>query len=115
LKRQVKARGNRPVDRENFEQSLRLIVSMPAALMRGGKWSVAQDPDHSDRVQIVVTGVAGLPEENAQATCGVLTGISFQWGSRLAWKYERPGPDRIVYRMDSDIGALRNGTPEEKS
>jgi hypothetical protein len=34
---------------------------MPAALMKGGKWSVGQDPDHLDRVQIEVTGVEGLP------------------------------------------------------
>ena len=115
LKRQVEARGGRPVDRESFAQSLRLIVSMPAGLMKGGKWTVGPDPDHPDRVQIVVTDVEGLPEENAQAICGILTGVSFQGGSRLAFRYERPAPDRILYRMDRDISALRHGIPEEAS
>ena len=115
LKRQVEARGMRRVDRESFEQSLRLIVSMPAALMKGGKWTVGQDPDHPDRVQIEVTGVQGLPEENAQATCGILNGISLQGGSRFAFEYLRPEPDRILYKMDRDISALRYRTPEGKS
>jgi hypothetical protein len=114
MKRQVEALGGRRVDRERFEQSLRLIVSMPAALMKGGKWTIGQDPDHPDRVQIVVTGVEGLPEENAQATCGILTGISLQGGRGFTFEYLRPDPDRIVYRMDRDISALGDRIPERK-
>ena len=83
--------------------------------MKGGKWTVGQDPDYPDRVQIVVTGVEGLPEENAQATCGILNGISLQGGSRFAFEYQRPEPDRIVYKMDRDISALRYRTPDGKS
>jgi hypothetical protein len=112
LKRQVGSRTE-PVSRESFEQSLRLIVSMPAGFMKGGKWTVEQDPDHPDRVQIVVTGVDGLPEENAQATCGIFTGVSLHGGSRVAWRYERQGPNKIAYRMDRDISAVRYGSADD--
>jgi hypothetical protein len=74
--------------------------------MKGGVWSVAEDPNHPDRVQIVVSEVGGFPEESAQAVCGILTGITLHGGSRFTWRYERPAPDRIVYRMDRDIGEL---------
>ena len=101
LKRQVGSR-EKPESRESFEQSLRLIVSMPAGFMKGGKWAVEQDPDYPDRVQIALTGIDGLPEENAQATC-----------SHIAWRYEREGPNKITYRMDKDISALRFGSADD--
>ena len=69
--------------------------------MKGGKWAVEQDPDYPDRVQIALTGIDGLPEENAQATC-----------SHIAWRYEREGPNKITYRMDKDISALRFGSAD---
>jgi len=116
LQRQIETRRGQPVDRAGFEQALRLIVSMPAAFMKGGKWSVEQDPDHPDRVQIVLTGgVEDMPEENAQAICGIFTGISYRGGSRFGWLYERPEPNRIVYKMDRDISALRYAPAEDKS
>ncbi|HBZ72710.1 MAG TPA: hypothetical protein DEP35_24435 [Deltaproteobacteria bacterium] len=93
--------------RESFEQALRLIVSMAASLTNGGSWTVCQDPEYPDRVQILGTGVDGLSEENAQGTCGMFTGISLHGGAGFAWRYERQGPDRIVYRMDRDIRDLR--------
>jgi hypothetical protein len=108
LKRQVGSRTG-PVSKESFAQALRLIVSMPAGFMKGGRWTVAQDPDYPDRVQIVVDGVDNLPEENAQATCGLLTGISFHGGSRFSFAFERHGKDRIVYKMDRDISTIRYG------
>jgi len=74
--------------------------------MKGGTWSLSQDPDHADRVQIVLSDVEGLPEESAQAICGILTGITMHGGSGFSWRYERPAPGRIVYQMDRDISAL---------
>jgi hypothetical protein len=59
-------------------------------------------------------GVGGLPEENAQATCGILTGVSMHGGSRIIWRYERQGPHKIAYRMDKDISALRFASADDK-
>jgi hypothetical protein len=109
LRRTTAKRGKAWVSREDFERSLRLIVSMQASLTKGGTWTVEQDPAHADRVQIVLTDVEGMPEETAHATCGILSGISLHGGSGFAWRYERPAPDRIVYRMDRDLGALGQG------
>ena len=106
LRRTTAKRGGGSASREEFERSLRLIVSMQAALTKGGTWTVEQDPAHADRVQIVLNDVEGLPDETAQATCGILTGISMAGGSGFGWRWERPASDRIVYHMDRDISAL---------
>jgi hypothetical protein len=112
LRRSTASRGGRSLSREAFERSLRLIVSLQASLMDGAAWTVAPDPEHADRVQIEIRGAEGLPDESAHATCGILTGIALHGGSGFTWRYERPEPDRVVYRMDRDIGAL--GAPQRE-
>ena len=106
MKRAVENRKGGRVDREDFQRSMRLVVSMQAALMNGGRWGVEPDPDHPDRFMIAIDGVEGLSEESAVATWGILTGITIRSGSGFQWVYERPAPGRILYRMDRDLGRL---------
>lgn len=106
MKRRADEQKGAPIDRKLFEQGLRLINSVAAAFMKGGTWTLEQDPDHDDRVQFVVSDVAGMSEENANATCGILTGITKSGRGGFSWLYERPAPDRVVYRMDRDIGKI---------
>jgi hypothetical protein len=109
MKRRVAERKSQGYGRREFEKSMRMIVSMPSTLMKGGTWSVQQDPDHEDRVMIVVDDVTGLSEESAVATQGILSGVSHAGGSGFRFLYERPRPSRILYRMDRDISALGRG------
>ncbi|HVP27531.1 MAG TPA: hypothetical protein VMW35_00045 [Myxococcota bacterium] len=109
MKRSGEAWRTQRVPKEDFERGVRLIASMQAALTRGSVWTVEHDPDHPDRIMIMWDRVTGLSEESAQATGGILTGITSQGGAPFAWIYERPSRDRILYRMDRDISALRAG------
>ncbi|HVP27529.1 MAG TPA: hypothetical protein VMW35_00035 [Myxococcota bacterium] len=106
LKRRTRDASAGPLTKEVFEHTLRLVVSMQAALLQGCTWTVVPDPDHADRLQIEVTDVEGLPDETAEATCGLLTGIALHSGSTTRWTYERPTPGRIVYRMDRDVSQV---------
>ena len=74
--------------------------------MKGGVWTLEEDPFCDDRLRFVLTDVDGMSEENAEATCGILSGITLAGGGGFSWIYERPAPDRILYRMDRDIGEI---------
>ncbi len=113
MQRRVSEAAAGPVDRKLFEQGLRMITSMTAALMNGGIWEIEQDPEYDDRVQVVVSDIAGMSEESAQATCGILSGIAMYGGAGFSYRYERLAPDRLVYRMDRDISELSYGGVED--
>ncbi|HVP27530.1 MAG TPA: hypothetical protein VMW35_00040 [Myxococcota bacterium] len=106
LKRRTGERREERLSHEVFEQTVRMVVSMQAALIQGVAWTVTQDPEHRDRIQIELADADGMPEECAQAACGIVTGITKHGGADFAWRYERPSIGRIVFRMDRDIGVL---------
>jgi hypothetical protein len=106
MKRSVTERKQRGASREEFERSLRIILSLAESLMRGAGLRIEPDPEHPDRLQIAIECPEGLPEETAQAVCGLLTGVTLQGGGSIRWRYERPRPERAAYRMDRDVSAL---------
>jgi hypothetical protein len=106
MKRRADEQKGAPLDRKLFEQALRLINSVAAAFMKGGVWTLEEDPFCDDRLRFVLTDVDGMSEENAHATWGILIGITTAGGGGFSWLYDRPAPDRILYRMDRDIGEI---------
>ena len=56
---------------------------------------------------ICLTGALKSLPPLAWVDRAMFTGISLHGGAGFAWRCERQGPDRIVYRMDRDIRELR--------
>ena len=91
---------------EIFTTDMRLILSLQAALVNVGRWSVEKDPDHPGRVMVVVREAEAIPDCLARAIEGFFIGVSRR-GHRvgIAWQMSRPKPGEICFRMDRDVAA----------
>ena len=99
--------GARAASAEAYARNLRRILSVQAALLNVGEWTVEPDPDHADRVMIVSRGVEAVPDALVEATTGLLSGVSARaHRSGLGWNAERPEPAVVRYRMDRDVAEL---------
>ena len=79
------------------------VKTVNGAILNFGSWSVARDPDHEHRLQIVVDDAAAYPETLCHTTAGFITHMGTKVGDHgLRWFHERPQPGRLVLRMDGD-------------
>lgn len=88
---------------ENSLARMRLIVTLQGSLLNFSQWQVEADPDHEQRLRIVVTEAGAYPEVLRHVTDGFINGCDDAAGGGHAWESERVAPDRIVIRMDSDL------------
>lgn len=93
---------------ELFSTDMRLVLSIQAALVNVGQWTVEPDPDHADRVMVVVREAHTIPDCLAEAMEGFFIGIS-RHGQRvgIGWKMSRPTPGEISFRMDRGLSEPR--------
>lgn len=82
---------------------VRLIVTLHGSLLNFSKWQVEPDPDHEQRIRIVVSEAGAYPEVLRHVTDGFINACDDAAGGGHAWESERVAPDRIVIRMDSDL------------
>lgn len=92
---------------ELFKTDMRLILSIQAALLNVGKWSVEIDPEHADRVMVVVREAEAIPDCLAQAIEGLFLGISRRGPhGGLRWTLERPARGEFRLRMDRGVSEM---------
>jgi hypothetical protein len=92
---------------ETFKTDMRLILSIQAALLNVGTWTVEDDPEHDGRVMVVVREARDIPDALARAIEGFFIGIS-RHGHHgdLRWTLERPRRAEFRLRMDRDVAQL---------
>lgn len=93
---------------ELFKTDMRLIMSLQAALLNVGSWNVETDPDHPDRVMVVVREADAIPDCLADAIEGFFDSLSARGPhGGLRWSLERPRRDELRLRMDRDVAQMR--------
>ncbi len=86
-----------------FGRDLRLITTMFGSLLNFGRQQVKEDPEHADRYVMEYVDVAPYPEGLCWTTDGFVNRISKPRGEPDLWRWERPVPDVIIFRMTRSI------------
>jgi len=86
-----------------FGRDLRLLTTIHGSILSFGRQQVKEDPKHSDRWIMEYIDVAPYPEALCWTTDGFVNRMAKQHGQADLWKWERPAPDFIVYRMTRSI------------
>jgi hypothetical protein len=84
---------------EAYGRDLRLFVTLSGSLLNFGRWSVERDPDHEDRYRIEVRDAAAFPDVLGRACEGFIDAMATTHGFAGLWRWERLGPDFVVFRM----------------
>jgi hypothetical protein len=84
---------------EAYGRDLRLFVTLSGAILNFSSWSVARDPDHSDRYQIEVRDASAFPDFMGWGSEGLINAMASRHGLYDIWRYERITPDFVVFRM----------------
>lgn len=84
-----------------FGKDVRLLLSLQAAMLNFGEWKTVVDPEHGDRYNIEIHGIAGIPDGIFMATAGIVNEMSQMATSKTPhrWEYKRVRPDLAVIRM----------------
>jgi hypothetical protein len=82
-----------------FGRDLRLLTSMHASILNFSKQTAKVDPDRPGYYVIEMTEAAATPEPLCWTTDGFMNRMAAGHGHGDLWRWERPSPDRIVYRM----------------
>ena len=86
-----------------FGRDLRLITTMVGSLLNFGRLQVKDDPEQSDRYVMEYVDVAAYPEGLCWTTDGFVNRISKPRDQPDLWRWERPRPDLILFRMIRSI------------
>jgi len=86
-----------------FGRDLRLITTVFGSILNFGRLEVKSDPEQVDRYIMEYVDVAPYPEGLCWTTDGFVNRISKPRDQPDLWRWERPTPDRIVYRMIRSI------------
>jgi len=86
-----------------FGRDLRLITTMFGSLLSFGRQQVKEDPEHADRYVMEYADVAPYPEGLCWTTDGFVNRISQPRGLPDLWRWERPVPERILFRMTRSL------------
>lgn len=84
---------------EAYGRDLKLFVTLSGAILNFSHWSVALDPDHSDRYRIEVRNAAAFPDFMGWGSEGLINAMASRHGLDDIWRYERIAPDFVVFRM----------------
>lgn len=88
---------------EAFGRDLRLLTSMSSSILNFSVWSAHRDPDNPKRYVIEVTESAAYPDVLAWNTEGFINAMAQEHDGNERWRWERPGRDRLVFRMTKDL------------
>jgi hypothetical protein len=100
---QVKAESDPAARAAAYGRDLRLTTTLSASTFNFTQWVVRPDPDHACRFCVEVAGAAQLPDAHCWTTQGFMNWIAGQAGRPELWRWTRPAPDRVVFRMTSDV------------
>ena len=82
-----------------FRRDLKLLVTLSGSILNFTKWTVVDDPDHQDRAMIEVSDAGAFPEALVQSTTGLMDCLNDAMGTSGLWKWDRPTPDLLRFRM----------------
>jgi hypothetical protein len=86
-----------------FGRDLRLLVSLHATILNFSRVEVKIDPEWDDRYVIEHADAIGYPEVLCWTTQGFFNRMAVEHGEGALWRWERPSPDRVLYRMNRAI------------
>jgi hypothetical protein len=88
---------------EAYGHDMRLLVTLSGSSLSFSRWTVAPDPEHDDRHQIVVDDAAAYPDALALATEGLIDSLTSSHGMANLWRFERASRERIVFCMTRSV------------
>jgi hypothetical protein len=87
-----------------FGRDLRILNTMSANILSFSKWTAQPDPLYKRRYVIEVTEAQDYPEVLCWTSDGLVNEMAAQHGNTDdLWHWKREAPDRIVFRMNTDI------------
>ena len=82
-----------------FGRDLRLLTSLHRSILNFSQQTARLDPDRPGYYVIECTDAAAMPEGLCWTTDGFMNRMARSHGHGDLWRWERPTPDRVVYRM----------------
>jgi hypothetical protein len=78
-------------------------VSIHSTLLNFTRAEVKVDPEWDDRYVVEHVDAGGYPEALCWTTQGFLNRMAAEHGDPDLWHWERPAPDRVIYRMNRSL------------
>ena len=88
---------------EAFGRDLGRLTTISSSILNFGRTTHKPDPDRKMRWIIEVTQAKPYPETLVYASDGFTNEMARQHNSPDLWEWERPEPDRIVWRMTREL------------
>lgn len=86
-----------------FGRDLRLMTSSTSSFLNFVRVEVKVDPEQERRYIMEYTNAAAYPDVLCWTNLGFINRLAAEHGEPDLWKWERPSPDRVVYRMTRSI------------
>jgi hypothetical protein len=86
-----------------FGRDLRLLITLNDSVLNFSHASVEEDPVHVDRWMLVTSDAAAYPEVLCWTTQGFNNRMAEEHGCPDLWRWERPQPDLIHFRMNYGV------------
>ena len=86
-----------------FGRDLRLLSSITGSILNFSEVTVAQDPEHRLRWMLQRADAREFPEVLCWTTQGFSNRMAEEHGSPDLWRWERPVPDVVRYRMNREV------------
>ena len=104
LKRAKVAKATGPAARsEAFGRDLRLLASLSGSILNFSRWTPMPDPGRGGRYLIEVSDAKDMPEVLCWRSDGFVNGMASLHGNQDLWTWERPQPDRVLFRMTRSL------------
>jgi hypothetical protein len=86
-----------------FGRDLRLMASSTSSFLNFVRIEVKVDPENDSRYMLEYSDAAAYPDVLCWTNLGFINRLAAEHGEPDLWKWERPSPDRVVYRMSRSI------------
>jgi hypothetical protein len=87
---------------EAFGRDLRLLTTISGSILNFSRW--AAKPEQGKRLyRIEVTEARDIPEVLCWTSDGFVNGMVIHHAGGDLWRWERPSPDLVVFRMHREI------------
>lgn len=86
-----------------FGRDLRLLTTISSSILNFARSSVREDPEHAHRWVIEHAEAADYPEILCWTTQGFCNRMAAEHSASDLWRWERPQPDLVEFRMNHDV------------
>jgi hypothetical protein len=86
-----------------FGRDLRRLTSLSASVYNFSRWQTVVDEEFGDRYVLEISEAAPFPPVWLWLNQGGINRMAEEHGTRNLWRWERPRPDLIRYRMDRPV------------